>query len=106
MSEYVLAKEVPFCEVGAQVRFNDQTRKFEAYSNYWKAWVTFSDAYGYINLVDGGWIEEKKEVKPREFIIELGKDGRFLSFSNNKGYMYDSNKIDVHKEVIKVREVL
>lgn len=97
MKKYVLAKEVPFCEVGAEVRFNKDRDAFEAYSDRFKGWVVFCGAWGQDNLIKEGWT---KEVKPREFYVRVSKNIP-ISICEDLEPLKDFSN-----EIIKVREVL
>ena len=109
MTKYRLKKDLPFAKAGAEVRFDNKTFNFEAYSEEFNGqWFPFAPSMQ-TDLISRGWIEE---VKPREFWVL--KNHRGLSAHYDKKMAEDCNWEDrtdksglvTFSEIIKVREVI
>lgn len=87
MSKYILKKDLPFAKAGTEVKLVNEKKAIE-YNGYQ------CDIY---DLRDG-WIEE---IKPREFLVFLNKEGFPIDI-----FLPDLAPERALDEVIKVREVL
>ena len=70
MNKYRLKKDLPFAKAGDEVRFNNKTFNFEAYSEEFNGqWFPFAPSMQ-TDLISRGWIEK---VEPREIYIHHHK---------------------------------